>query len=192
MKNLLLPLEEMAEELLSWDPVSGCLNINERSEAIELAMFWGQHAADTILLQGGWLFPQTVLDKGINLTMTRRMPVTHVYSDYAPEQREITLYLSSIEEGKQQLEQIIQARVSRESLWSIVAAHELFHHMECSQFGLVSRKKLVTVCDLGFYQIKRGIRALSEVAATTFVHTLIPDLMLFLVNGRSQGRVYYV
>lgn len=58
-------------------------------------------------------------------------------------------------------------------LRGLFIAHEIFHHLECHEIGLTSRKKKITTFKIGPFEITSGIRAMCEIGAHSFTKTLL-------------------
>jgi hypothetical protein len=101
-------------------------------------------------------------------------PGYRICSEYYSNPRRIILYRDTI------LGELEKLKAKGMSLYegyaefrALFIAHETFHHIECHEIGLISKRERLTAWKWGPLRITSGIRALSEIAAHGFTKTLL-------------------
>ncbi|MBU0687186.1 MAG: metallopeptidase family protein [Candidatus Margulisbacteria bacterium] len=90
-------------------------------------------------------------------------------SEYRHESREIVIFRDTLE----RLMSEVDSKELSERLLRLLVAHELFHHLERTQVGEVSKKFMITAWKFGPFERKREIKKLSDVSAHAFTQSLL-------------------
>ena len=105
------------------------------------------------------------------------IPEYRIYSEYYSNLKKIVLYSTVIDEAFQKIDEKYKESILDYSMMKeLFLAHEIYHHLECHNIGLTSKKKKITTFQLGPIKITSGIRALCEIGAHSFTKTLIGGL----------------
>lgn len=91
-------------------------------------------------------------------------------SEYIVNKKSIVLFTNTIQSGFIEEESDHLKTTDYKTVRQLFLAHELFHHLECSEpdVGLTYKERQVTVFSIGPFQWKSGLRCLSEIAAHSF------------------------
>lgn len=155
----------------------------------------GRETARNIADETGTKYPVLIAEKiGAKVVISDKENVQGtllIRSEYDPKLRTIFVYegsLSPLRDSirRHKLEQVF----SIEDITAVHVAHELFHHIETTRIGLVSRKFKVDTLNWGGFRIKSGVRTLTEIAAHSFAKTLL-NLNFYpaLLDYTSENRV---
>lgn len=111
---------------------------------------------------------------GASVTVSETGPQL-IYSEYYSRRREIRLIKEAIENTFIPQNKANLSTVDFDHVKNIFIAHELFHHLECTDesVGLTFKEREVTIIDFKVFQWKSGLRCLSEIAAHSFVKELL-------------------
>ncbi|WP_172207689.1 hypothetical protein [Pseudolactococcus hodotermopsidis] len=88
---------------------------------------------------------------------------------------------------------------SENEIKAIVLAHELYHHLECSEPSTYTQSEQIVLWKLPFYESKSQVRALSEIAAMAFSKKMnglafspaLLDIVLFYAYNPQEARKMY-
>lgn len=146
-------------------------------EFIDCAWQAGRDAAETYSRRLGSDMPSEMASK-LGLTVEEmgkdQCKGYRAYSEYYSNPKKIILYMPMIEEAYQHLSEEQKAFIPDFSkMKELFLAHEIFHHLECHEIGLTSRKKKVETLHLGPVRLTSGIKALSEIGAHSFTRNLL-------------------
>ncbi|MGD9559520.1 MAG: hypothetical protein AB7V55_02820 [Oscillospiraceae bacterium] len=91
-------------------------------------------------------------------------------SEYTSGQKRITLFPNTIQSDFIDAEAEHLATTDYAEVRQLFLAHELFHHLECTDpaVGITYRERQVVVFSAGPFKWKTGLRCLSEIAAHSF------------------------
>jgi hypothetical protein len=154
---------------------------------------FGKGIAHAVKKKFGTSNPESIAKK--LCVQVKRVPVERkiagiqVRSEYYSDTFTIYLYEVSISEFKNMVRHYkLEELIPLESIDFICIAHELFHHIEVTETGLVSKKVKVTTCKIGPFHLRSGVPTLSEIAADSFVKTLLnlkcsPSLVDYVVSN---------
>jgi hypothetical protein len=101
-------------------------------------------------------------------------PEYWIFSEYMSNMKRIVLYKNTIvAEVKKLKSQGINEFDDYTKIRELFIAHEIYHHIECHDQGLTSRKKKLVTFKLGPFAMTSGIRALCEIGAHSFTKTVM-------------------
>ncbi|TCL59791.1 hypothetical protein EDC14_103728 [Hydrogenispora ethanolica] len=145
---------------------------------IEGAWQTGREAALRYSSQYGTSNPEELAVR-LGLTLVEQeqgwiAPEYRICSEYYSNPRQIILYRDTI---CGELEKLKAKGISRYESYAAIRplfiAHELFHHIECHDIGLTSRRDKLIVLQWGPFRVTSGIKALSEIGAHGFTKALL-------------------
>ena len=88
------------------------------------------------------------------------------FSDYLSGKKTVTLYTKAVALWAE------ENGLAMRDAENMILSHEFYHHLECTELGLTSRRYQVPMLQLGPVKLgKTGIKALSEIGAHAFVRT---------------------
>lgn len=92
------------------------------------------------------------------------------FSEYVVKKKSIVLFSNTIQSGFIEAEACHLKTSDYKTIRQLFLAHELFHHLECSDLdvGITYKERQVTVFSIGPFRWKSGLRCLSEIAAHSF------------------------
>ena len=98
-----------------------------------------------------------------------------IFSEYYSRKKEIHLIVQAMEGNYIPKNAECLRRKDFDSVKEIFIMHELYHHLECTdeRVGLTFQEKQVTLFSVGPFRIRRGLRSLSEIAAHSFVRSML-------------------
>lgn len=148
------------------------------SQLINKAWEIGSDTAWKYFAQYGTNNPeQLVRELGLILTEKEQGfvdPQYRICSEYYSNPRQIILYTDTI---GTELEKLWAKGFDKyhdyAAIRPLFIAHEIFHHIECHDIGLTSKKEKLAVFKWGPFHITSGIRALSEIGAHAFTKALL-------------------
>ncbi len=147
-------------------------------QLIEGAWQTGRETAWRYIRQYGTCDPEELAVR-LGLTLAEQeqgwvAPEYRICSEYYSNPRRIILYRDTI---RGELEKLKAKGIGRYEDYAAIRplfiAHELFHHIECHDIGLTSRRDKLTVFRWGPFRLTSGIKALSEIGAHGFTKTLL-------------------
>lgn len=88
------------------------------------------------------------------------------FSEYFPAAKKIVVYVEAVKQWA------ANNNLPFEKALEIMLAHELYHHLECTKFGLTAEQYTVPTWQIGKFKWgKSSILALSEIGADGFAYT---------------------
>lgn len=148
------------------------------TQLINLAWKIGRDAAWKYSVQYSTHSPEQLIQK-LSLTLTEKEqgfvdPQYRVCSEYYSNPCQIILYTDTIGAELGRLwAQGFNKYQDYAAIRPLFIAHEIFHHIECHDIGLTSKKEKLTVFKWGPFRLTSGIRALSEIGAHGFTKELL-------------------
>ncbi len=182
MEELLLPLLELGQQLISRDLLADRLSPVQATELVEYAVNFGREQAGISLNEG--LIPEkplSLIQRHCRIEFCQRPAGIPVYSEIQLKNNLIILYCHEIEA----VFKMFTAKgyhLERERLYNIFLLHEFFHFIEYNLSGPVSSRKKITVFKILFLEIKRGLLSLSEITAHAYVRGIIGQPVAYLVK----------
>lgn len=147
-------------------------------ELIDFAWETGCKKAKDCIIESNTTVPTDIVKK-LNITvidMDNSFAAVEyrILSEYYSNSRKIVLYKNAIMNEILKWEDKVFFECKDYSIIrEIFIAHEIFHHLECYEIGLTSKKKKIRTLKIGPLEITSGIRALSEIGAHGFTKTLL-------------------
>lgn len=165
------PGREASVSELERDPCYAKIPVEARDLAIGDAWQAGVRAADEFVSEwrsaGVGSFAERARTLGLSVEVVdadRVVGTVRYFSEYFSGKRVIKLYARSIALWAE------RNGLSEEEARDMIIAHELYHFLELTRYGLTSRRYTVPMLSIGRIKIGRtGIRALSEIGAHAFV-----------------------
>lgn len=169
--SLPFPGRELADRELSYDLCYNRIPARDRARIVEDAWQVGCQAARDAYARfdGCTNFFAVFKQAGVRV---RRRDVDYVvggqryFSDYLSGKKTVTLYTKSVALWAK------ENKLTVADAENMILSHEFFHHLECTELGLTSRRYQVPMLQVGPVKLgKTGIKALSEIGAHAFART---------------------
>ena len=171
--------EKVAYEQLREDRPFSKIPLEEHKEIIKYALDTGRQTADKLVERFSSREPFMLAQKlkiKIVIDSSKKyqrggLSLRSTYQDSPPT---IIIY----ERALQQLENLLDKEnfpslASLPDLLSLHIAHEVFHHLEKTEIGIVARRLEVNTFSLGPIKFSSPVSSLSEIAAHTFTQHLL-------------------
>lgn len=115
------------------------------------------------------LTPEQIAKK-MGLTIEDKEGPGFYLSEYSVNAKRIVLFTNTIQSGFIEAEAEHLKTTDYKTIRQLFLAHELFHHLECSDptVGITYKERRVTIFSIGPFRWKSGLRCLSEIAAHSF------------------------
>lgn len=184
--------------ILREDLQFGRIPAAQRSIVVEGALEDGRRVAESA--RARWGRDPQVIARACDVSVIESddasgFGTTLVFAEYTTRPPTITLYRPAMARLDHMLAAPeVAARFGMRSARSALIAHELYHHFDCTGAqGPIARRHPVTVLQFGRWRWTSGLRSLSEIAAGSFVQTLLelpvpPKLLdLLLTANRTPA-----
>lgn len=176
MEELSLDMTGLGQFLLKRDILYNKISSRERNGLIEFAIESGEEAGLKVLADGiDKDKPCAYIEKYCKINFLRHKAPLPIYSECLLKDGTINIYCSEIDDLYLKLNEE-GYMVDRNRLYNIFLLHEFFHVLEERESGSVSSMRKIKVFKFLFWEIKRGISQLSEIAANSFLRTIIGGL----------------
>lgn len=177
MVSLFKDRNEMGMSELKRDAVFSRIPPDLYGELIDFGWHIGESTAKVYVQKLGTTVPSQMAKK-FNLSVKSEdwepgRSNVKIYSEYDDKLLQILLHPNIIKVGIEKakasgVDQVQNYAVARE----LFLAHEIFHHLECREIGLTSKKRQIVTFQIGPFSLKSGLRSLCEIAAHAFTRTL--------------------
>ena len=169
--NLPFPTRDLAERELTYDACYKRIPEADRSRIVEDAWCQGASAAKRAIerFDGCTNFFLVFQKSGVKVEERDIDFVSgsqRYFSDYLSGQKLVTLYKKSVEMWAKENQMTLR------DAENVILSHEFYHHLECTELGLTSKRYMVPMIKLGPIALGHtGMRALSEIGAHAFART---------------------
>lgn len=184
--DVLLPDDVRGYTVFKRDPLAAKVVAGEWGDWIFAAEERGEQAARWVRTRYGDISPYTLAAEEQVQVIEQRSAVQGIspYSDYQVGKKVITVYSNVLEELTKTLARSLEATPEtvemKDKLKNVVVAHEMFHYLEDTQFGWTHDIRRVVSWRLGPFTKTTGIRAMSEIAAHSFVRAYLGPIESYL------------
>lgn len=171
--TVFLPVPDLVAAELRRDPVALRATPAELRALSDFAWSKGERVARELGRRTGWQDPGDVA-RGMGLRIETTPRGGALYSEYTSRTRLIELHRGAIRRFARAATGLVDDDPDR--LAELFVAHELFHALECTDpaVGLTFRQRRIATLRCGPWQLRAGLRSLSEVAAHAFTRTYVP------------------
>ncbi|MEY8355179.1 hypothetical protein AALB39_17725 [Lachnospiraceae bacterium 54-53] len=169
MNPILMDKNELIEIMIGREAQRRFTSAEKLREYGDFAWYKGKRAADDCSVKYKKLTP-VQLARTLGLTVEDLDGPGFYYSEYHTAGKKIVLFKNTIRDNFIRTEYSDLLTCEYEVIRQLFLAHEIFHHLECSDpdIGITYKQRQVTVFSLGPFKWKTGLRCLSEIAAHSF------------------------
>lgn len=122
--------------------------------------------------------PSQYIKKFCRINYIAAKPPIPIYSEIEIKKKVINIYTNEIKHILHDLGK--ELSINKNRLYNLFVLHEFFHLLEYMELGLVSRMKKVSVFNFFSWEFKRGIPALSEIAAHAYAREITNDFITYI------------
>ena len=110
---------------------------------------------------------------------------SEIYAEYDAVYRRIRLHRVGVSRLAARLGQALPEAAAKKTAWDLLAAHELFHHLEATRLGPVHTKLPPIAIPVlrGLWRVQRRVLRTREIAAHSFAYTLLGMAERFDTRG---------
>lgn len=171
MNILFWEKDKLGFELLGRDANYGKIPDRERQEWIDFAWEKGRKTAEYILEKYEGLSIREILSDCHIKIVEKNNGARQIFSEYYQNSRQIILNNNSITEHFIKENEAILKTTSLKPVQDYFLAHEFFHYLECHDptVGITFKERKIVLFQWRNIKYSVGVRALSEIAAHSFV-----------------------
>lgn len=179
MNAVLMGKEDLIQAMIAQDHQQRFLPEQYRKEYGEYAWDKGMQAAKRCIALFPGLEPEQMVQR-MGLTVLDEDGPGYYFSEYNVNKKQIVLFRNVICVRFLEPEQEHLRVKDYDAIRPLFLAHELFHHLECSdpEIGVTYRERKVTVFILGPFRWQTGLRCLSEIAAHSFAKQMVGERLI--------------
>lgn len=169
--SLPFPGRDLADRELTYDVCYNRIPEEDRPRIVDEAWQCGVKAAEDAFVRFDGCTNFFLVFKKAGVKVEERdidfvSGTQRYFSDYLSGKNLVTLYRKSVELWAQ------ENQLPLRDAENIILSHEFYHHLECTELGLTSKRYQVPMLTLGPLKLGHtGIRALSEIGAHAFART---------------------
>jgi len=166
---ILMDKNELIEYMIGREAQRRFVSAEKLREYGDFAWYKGKKAADDCCRKYNKLTP-VQLARTLGLTVEEMDGPGFYYSEYNTVGKKIVLFKNTIKDKFINVEYHNLLTCEYDIIRQLFLAHEIFHHLECSnpEIGITYKQCQVTVFSAGPFRWSTGLRCLSEIAAHSF------------------------